>query len=127
MDVNYCFLFLLALPYFFDDDQVDATVKSNTVNLTWNSWEYTKDFGTGPVDHYRVFYWTQDAMSAQRPFRMSAEPIATISDLDIESVYYFAVSAVKIVGGQTLDGPSTRTVSATTGCGGMCKISMKTL
>ncbi|XP_072044702.1 uncharacterized protein [Amphiura filiformis] len=51
-----------ALPYFYNDYHVTVNATSNSVNVTWNEWKPTIDYGTGPIDHYRVYYWKEGKM-----------------------------------------------------------------
>ncbi|XP_072043281.1 uncharacterized protein [Amphiura filiformis] len=104
-----------ALPYFYDDDQLKTYTTSTSVFLTWRDWNKAMDYGTGPIDHYMIFYWTEDDTGTLN--LRSSDSKTVIFNLSIESLYYFAVAAVKVVNGESLEGPSRRNVSATTGCG----------
>ncbi|XP_072044269.1 uncharacterized protein [Amphiura filiformis] len=105
-----------ALPYFYDNDQVIVDAMSNSVKVAWNEWNQTIDYGTGPVDQYRVFYWKEDDIGTSYNSQESSDSTAIISDLSIETVYNLAVAAVKYVNGELIEGPWSRNVSTTTGC-----------
>ena len=112
------FLLLLdtALPYFYEGGQVIANATSTSVTITWNAWNKNIDYGTGPVDKYNVYYWKADAKTSSAISQTVTEAYTKITDLSPETLYYFAVAAVRNY--ELREGPWSTNTFAATGCGG---------
>ncbi|XP_072044700.1 uncharacterized protein [Amphiura filiformis] len=105
-----------ALPYFSNNDHITANATRNSVLLAWGDWNQAIDYGTGHVDHYKIYFWKEGEKETSSQFQTSFDSSEIISDLSIESVYNFDVAAVKTVNGEELEGPRGRYISATTQC-----------
>ena len=114
---NFLLYFQIALPYFYNGGQVTATATSTSVTITWNAWNQDIDYGTGPVDYYKVYYWKTDSAISPSTFQVSSESSTDITDLFPETMYNFSVAAVKTY--KMLEGPRSIDTFAITGCGGM--------
>ena len=111
--------FDIALPYFYNGGQVTANATSTSVTITWNEWNQDIDYGTGPVDHHKAYYWKTDSAIYPSTFQVSSGSSTDIINLFPETMYNFSVAAVKTY--QMLEGPRSMDASAITGCGGMSK------
>ncbi|XP_072044701.1 uncharacterized protein [Amphiura filiformis] len=105
-----------ALPYFYNNGHISANATGATVLLAWADWNQAIDYGTGPVDHYKIYFWKEGESETSSQFQTSTDSNEIISDLSIESVYNFAVAAVRTVNGEKLGGPRGRYISTTIQC-----------
>ena len=106
------------MPYYFAGRDVTANVSSTSVTITWDEWNQATDYGTGPIDHYRIYYWKDPSTRSSPNYKKSMHPSVIISDLLPETLYHFAIAAVKVVDVEFLEGPRSLNTSANTGCGG---------
>ena len=72
------------------------------------------DFGNGPVDGYRLYYGlTGSPLTTYEDFTVSS---GSISNLEIETSYEFAVSVLRSIDGETFAGKMSGVVSGKTQC-----------
>ena len=119
------FCFEQALPYFYNGGQVTASATGTSVTITWNEWKQTTDYGTGPVNYYKVYYWNVDSTISESK-KVSGSSI-DFKNLSADTMYNFSVVAVK--NHELLEGPFSMNVTAITGCDGrsVTKIVLKQL
>ena len=93
-----------------------ASVDGVTVEFNWDDWNQLVDYGNGPVAGYRLYYGLPDnSLTTYEDFPVSN---GSISDLEIETSYNFAVSVLRLVDGVTFPGKQTNVVSGKTQCSG---------
>ena len=75
------------------------------------------DYGNGPAAGYRLYYGLSGSpLTTYEDFTVSS---GSISDLEIETSYDFAVSVLRSVDGETLPGKLSSIASGETQCLGM--------
>ena len=91
------FLFLfLALPYFYNNTHVTVNALGTSVMITWNSWNPTIDYGTGPIDHCNIYYWEHNDLDSSTTFVNSTRSSVVISNLLPEVILQFYNSSNQV-------------------------------
>ena len=92
-------------------------VQGTTLIIRWDAWNADIDYGTGPVEKYQVYL--AETSQPLVPFRFSDDNEEEIPNLLHETMYTFAVSALRVFASDSFEGVIGPEESAKTGCGGM--------
>ena len=93
-----------------------ASIDGVTVEVVWDDWNQLVDYGNGPVAGYRLYYGLSgSSLTAYKDFLVSN---GTISALEIDTTYDFAVSVLRSIDGVTFVGKLSSVVSGATQCFG---------
>ncbi|XP_071811148.1 uncharacterized protein [Apostichopus japonicus] len=96
-----------ALPALSDAPSI--TVVEEGIQVSWNLWRPGYDYGTGPVDSYRVTFGLTNISTEQqeRTHEDTINNYLTLTGLDIAGYYSINVSVIKIIQGQRAVGQSS--------------------
>ena len=91
-----------------------VSIDGVTIEVDWDDWNQMVDYGNGPVAGYRLYFGLPgSSLTTYEDFSVSN---GSISVLEIETSYDFAVSVLRSIDGVTFAGKLSSVVSGETQC-----------